>query len=524
MPRFYAHAGLALLCVLSPLSALAADEPTPAVLAFGDPSRPIDLSGTLDLQKVVGLALGRNFTVRIQQYNVFEAVDAVEVQKAAFEPDFNLNANKQVNFQPANQVEASSGTQSVAPGQGVAPITYFTTATTTAVDTAALSVNDTLVTGGTLSAGYTLVRSDYDPVYTLPNPAFASSASIQITQPLLKGAGTDYNRAAIESARLGVRISNLNFKSSILTMVLNVETTYYNLLYQREQYKVQEEELNQAQQLLDENTQKRQTGTLTDLDVMNARAGVATAQNQLILDRQMVQNSEDSLLQLLGDRSFTTTVGEIQFPDVGEPQVSFDRSYKLARDNGPDLAVAQATIEQFKLTALKAKRDSLPELNVNGGIAYSSYAASAGSSLTTNWNGYNWTGGITLNIPWGLHASRAEYHSAMAQVHSEEVAYDQADQNLMVTVRANVRAVEASVQSVRSSAENTQFAQKAYELTKAQFDAGLATSYLVLQSQNTLETARVSELQAKVSLLLAIANLRFIEGSSLQLYRINLPD
>ena len=44
-------------------------------------------------------------------------------------------------------------------------------------------------------------------------------------------------------------------------MVLNVENTYYNLLYQREQYKVQEEQLKQAQQLLDENTIRRQTGS-----------------------------------------------------------------------------------------------------------------------------------------------------------------------------------------------------------------------------------------------------------------------
>ncbi len=522
MSRFSALAALALLCVSLQAPARAA-EPTPAVLAFGDPARPIDLSGSVDLQKVVAVALGRNFTVRIQQYNVFEAVDAVDVQEAAFEPDFNFNANKQVAHQPANQVQTSAS-GSVNPGQGVSPINYFTTATTTAVDTAAFTLNDTLVTGGTVTAGYTLVRSDYDPVYTLPNPSFASTASIQITQPLLKGAGTDYNRAAIGIARLGVRISNLNFKSAILTMVLNVETTYYNLLYQREQYKVQEEELKQAQQLLDENTQKRQTGTLTDLDVMNARAGVASAQNQLILDIQAVHNSEDNLLQLLGDREFTSAVGEIQFPDLGEPEVSFARSYKLARDNGPDLAVAQATISQFKLTALKAKRDTLPELNVNGGLAYSSYAGSAGSSVTSNWNGYNWNGGVTLNIPWGMRANRAQYNSAMAQVHSQEVAYDQADQNLIVSVRSDVRAVETSVQSVHSSAENTKFAQKAYELTKAQFDAGLATSYLVLQAQNTLETARVSELQAKVSLLLAIANLRFIEGSSLQLYRINLPE
>jgi outer membrane protein len=522
MPRSIARAGLVLLCLASLLSARAAD-PTPAVLAFGDPAQPIDLSGAVTLQTVVGTALGRNFTVRVQQFTVFEAVDAVEVQKAAFEPDFNLNVNKNVTFQPANEIESTS-TQGnpVLPGQGSG--TYLTTASTTAIETAAFTVNDTLVTGGTVSAGYTLLRADYDPAFSLPNPSFSSTASLQVTQPLLKGAGTDYNRAALESARLGVHISNLNFKSTILTIILNVETTYYNLLYQREQYKVQEEELKQAQQLLDENTIKRQTGTLTDLDVMNARAGVASAQNQLILDMQSVHNSEDSLLQLLGDRTFTSAVGEVAFPDVGEPEASFARSYKLARDNGPSLAVAQATIDQFKLAALKAKRDTLPLLNVNGGLSYNSYAGSANQSLTSNWNGYNWTGGVTLNIPWGMHANRAQYNSALAQVHSQEVAYDQADQNLVVQVRAGVRAVETSEASVRSSAENTKFAQKAYELTKAQFDAGLATSYLVLQAQNTLETARVSELQAKVSLLLAIANLRFLEGSSLQLYRINLPE
>jgi outer membrane protein TolC len=123
-----------------------------------------------------------------------------------------------------------------------------------------------------------------------------------------------------------------------------------------------------------------------------------------------------------------------------------------------------------------------------------------------------------------MHASRALLHQTESQVRSQEVAYDQTDQGLVVEVRSAVRGVETSNENVRASSENTKFAEKAYELTKAQFDAGLATSYLVLQAQNTLETARVSELQAKVNLLVAVANLRFYEGSSLQLYRINLPE
>ncbi len=501
MPRPSVRAGLALLSLLLAVPTRAADSPP----AFGEASAPIDLSGAVTLQNCIGLALGRNFTVRIQQYSVFEAVDSVEIQKAAFEPSFTVNANKQVTQEASDDLIQF----------GIVPYSNL--------ETASFTVNDTLVTGGTLQAGYSLVRSDYNPAYTPPNPSFGSNASITVIQPLLSGAGTDYNKAEIERARLGVRISNLNFKSAVLTMILNVETTYYNLLYQREQYKVQEEELRQAQQLLDENTLKRQTGTLTDLDVMNARAGVASAQNQLILDRQLVQNGEDSLLQLLGDRKFSTSVGEIEFPDIGQPDVSFDRSYKLARDDGPNLAAAQATIDQFKLDALRAKRNTLPTLNANAGLGYSSFASSAGQSVTGQWSGYNWTGGLTLTVPWGMHASRALLHQTESQVRSQEVAYDQTDQGLVVAVRSAVRGVATSVENVRASSENTKFAEKAYELTKAQFDAGLATSYLVLQAQNTLETARVSELQAKVNLLVAVANLRFYEGSSLLLYRINLP-
>ena len=504
MSRSTARASLALVCLCLALPAGAADD-APSVPRFGDPSLPIDLSAPVTLQHCVALALGQNFTVRIQQFSVFEAAEGVVVQQAAFEPVFGFTGSRQVTVTPTNEAAL-----------GLIPYSSF--------DSGALSVSDAVETGGTLTVNYQLVRADYSPAFIQPDPAFGRTAAITVAQPLLQGAGTDYNRAAIERARLGARISNLNFKSTVLTMIFNVETTYFNLLYQRGQYNVQLDELRQARQLLDENTVKRQTGVLTDLDVMNARAGVAAAQNQLILDEQAVHNSEDALLQLLGDREFKSSVGSVDFPFVGEPDVSFERSYKLARDNGPNLAVVQATIDQFKLDALKAKRNTLPELNVNGGLAYNSYAATAGQSVAGAWTGYNWNAGVTLSIPWGMRANRALYRQALDTVRSQQAAYDQADQNLVVQVRAAIRGVQTSVENVRSSAEATRYAEKAYELQKAEFDAGLATSFLVLQAQNTLETARVSELQAKVSLLLAIADLRFLEGSSLQLYRISLPE
>ena len=63
---------------------------------------------------------------------------------------------------------------------------------------------------------------------------------------------------------------------------------------------------------------------------------------------------------------------------------------------------------------------------------------------------------------------------------------------------------------------------KQYDLQKAKFDAGLATSYDVLQAQNQLETSQISEIQAQVNLRVSLADLRFLEGSSLPIYHISL--
>jgi outer membrane protein len=91
-----------------------------------------------------------------------------------------------------------------------------------------------------------------------------------------------------------------------------------------------------------------------------------------------------------------------------------------------------------------------------------------------------------------------------------------------VQVRAAVRSVETNLESVVISTKATELSVKKYELEKARFDAGLSTARLVLQAQDDLEASRLSELQAKVTLRNAIAELHRLEGSSLTKYNIAL--
>jgi outer membrane protein len=465
----------------------------------------------LTLDECVAQALEKNFNVRIQKFSTEQAKDSVIIAKAEYDP--NLTATGSRSF---NQAAASG---SALDGSNTGPRTDTTDAT--------LGLSQKIPTGATATLSTELNKSATNSTFSTINPAYTGNISLLVTQPLLKNAGFDDNLAAIKRAKLGLQIADLNFKSAVLTVILNVETAYYNLIFAREQYKVQEDSLRLAQELYDENAVKRQTGVLTDLDVLQAQVGVATARSQLILDEQTVHNDEDVLLQSLSQRDFSGPVGPVDFPAMaGNPDVSFDLSYKLARDNGPNLAIIQATIEQFKLDALTTKRNALPELDIDGGVGLNSLGHSYNAAINQlpNDNGHSWQAGVTLNFPIGLRANRALYHQALASQHSEETSLEQEDENLTVQVRSAVRAVQTGIESVRASTETATLSEKQYELEKAKFDAGLVTSLDVLQEQNALLAARVAELQAKVNLRTAIASLHFLEGSSLQLYHVNLVE
>jgi len=123
-------------------------------------------------------------------------------------------------------------------------------------------------------------------------------------------------------------------------------------------------------------------------------------------------------------------------------------------------------------------------------------------------------------VPWRQHAEKARERQASNSVSSARLRLEQLEAQLMLDVRLAVRAVETNLISVEIAAKATELASRQYDQQKARFDAGLSTSRIVLQFQDDLENARISELQAKLALRRAVAELRRLEGTSLQRFRL----
>lgn len=457
---------------------------------------------TLTLEECIARALKKNFDLQLQAFDTANAKESLTVSKAGYDPTFSVTASKSVN-------------------QNDTPATTLTGSRSESADTR-VGVAQKIATGATVNLSGSLARSETNNTYSTLNPAYNSDVSLSVKQPLLNGAGPKVNNAAIRRAELGVTRADLTYQAALLQVVANTENAYYNLLFAHEQLKVRLHSLELAETLLSENKAKKNTGVATDLDVLQADVGVANARRNVLDAQRAVRDRQDALLNLIGQFEFDAAIGSLSLAPIGHDAVSFADSFSQARTHQPDYISTQASIKQLELDVATAKSGSLPSLDLGGAVGYNSLDRTASRSLNRlpDGDGYNWQVDLSLSVPWGRRAEKARYRIAQNNLQREQARLQQVEQDLMVQVRAAVRAVETSRESVEISTQATALSEKQYELEKARYDAGLSTSRFVLEAQDALEQARMSESQTRVNYRSALAELHRLEGSAIARYSI----
>ncbi|MCX6936666.1 MAG: TolC family protein [Verrucomicrobia bacterium] len=475
--------------------------PVAAILAAKPPVTPY--ADPLTLESAMNQALAANYDVKLQRLTSTSAADNEQIALS--------------NFDTTLAVSASTGAYVDASGTTTNPRTDSRDSR--------LSASQRLsATGATVTASGSLARSERSPVTSLLNPAYNSDVGLAIRQPLLKGAGATINQSAIERARLGTERARADFAAQVFTLVRDVEVAYANLALAREQVGIRSFSLEVRKKLLEENTARRDTGVATDLEVLQAEVGVATAARDLVLARQSAQDREDELQRLLGRDSFENPIGPVALVQSTPPPVDVAASLQRARANTPEFASAVASIRQQEIDVRTAKNAGLPQLDfgVQGGLNDTSARANESTSNLWNGDGYSWQMDLSLSMPWGFRAERARLRQARSSLDREELRRSQIEQQILVSVRVSVRAVETGIENLRLSALTATLAAREYEVEKARYDSGLSTFRRVQETQDALDQARLAELQAKVNLRTAQANLDRLEGTAPARYRLSL--
>ncbi len=208
------------------------------------------------------------------------------------------------------------------------------------------------------------------------------SASVSLSQPLLKNFWIDQTRFNIRVGKNRVKYTELGLKQTLMSIVTTVEQAYYDLIYARENVMVQEKAVELATQLVVENKKRVEVGSLAPLDEKQAEAQAASSQAALIAARSSLVVQENAVKQLISDNYAAMEPVDLQpTAPLSAPIRVFDRqiSWSKGLTDRPDLLQAKLDVERQGITIKYNYNQLFPELDVVG-----SYGHAANETTYTN--------------------------------------------------------------------------------------------------------------------------------------------
>ena len=112
---------------------------------------------------------------------------------------------------------------------------------------------------------------------------------------------------------------------------------------------------------------------------------------------------------------------------------------------------------------------------------------------------------VQFAYPLGMRAAKANFARALLQVDQSQATLKAQELNVSAAVTNAGLAVENSHKQYLAAQKNAEAQQRNTEAEQTRFDVGMSTNFNVVQAQNSLTTARLSELRALISYLNAVA-------------------
>src|SRR5215813_3184540 len=212
----------------------------------------------LSVDDAVKLALEQNLGIQIDRLNPQIQDVAVAQARTGWIP--NLTSSLTNNSQNQPPTSALSGGQTkVVNGQ-------FATA---------IGFAQTLKTGANYSFSWNSARQTSTNIFTNFDPLLSSNVAFSITQPLLQNFKIDNLRATLQATRKDREAADIQLQSTIVATTRNVKNAYWDLAYNIDNLKAQQQSLDLAKRLLADNEKRVQIGTMAPIDIVEAQSEVA---------------------------------------------------------------------------------------------------------------------------------------------------------------------------------------------------------------------------------------------------------
>jgi len=291
-------------------------------------------------------------------------------------------------------------------------------------------------------------------------------------------------------------------------LIRDIHTAFNGILLAQANVAVQSASVKQLADFEQETRQKYEVGTAAEFDWLTAQVRLANEKPKLIEARNALAVAKERFRNLivLEEENFQLD-GELEYLPFDPDLPALQSGAVSVR---PELLVQEKTVALLR-EDLKASWSGYKP-KVTADAIYTHENPDRYDSTSDQWSEH-WQAGITAR--WTLFDGGTRRGEVLTK--GLELAKAQADRDdLLRTVSVDVKSawlnMLAARETIAGAAENMKLAERALEIAKVRYDAGLSTWLEFTDSNLSLNTTRLNYFQSLEKHLNAVVNLRYAAG------------
>ncbi len=540
----------------------------------------------LSLQETVELALENSMDIVVQRYNPwFADVGILKANAGGFggvTPGAvfggSTSNNPLLNFDPVISTTLSYDDRKspinnpLTSGTGTGVSSLGTLSTHTSVYN--FQYTQGFSTGTSFFTAWDNSRNSASLSANLFNPSVTSQIFVGFQQQLLNGFGRSVNTRNIRIAKNNRKIADWAFTQQAITTVTNTITAYWELVFARENVKVQQQAVTVAQKLYNDNKKQLEIGTMAPLDVTRAESELATDRQNLIVAETVHLQNQQILKNAISKNPLAPNLVNVEIIPTDLPTrpeaieaASFEEAAKEAFAKRPELQEEALNLLNGEID-VKATRNALlptatlsaqygsvglagnqakfttktvagaPVVDANGvavagdflpatqftpnGIAQAGFGDALSSVFHNNFPDYQVS--LNVQIPIRNRSAQADNQRAILTQRQLEAQLQQLKNAALLDVRNTYIALTQDRAQVDAASKARELQQQTFDAEQKKYQLGASTVYLVIQTQRDLINAQGTELRALANLAEAKANYERAVGRTLEVNQVTIAD
>jgi outer membrane protein TolC len=466
---------------------------------------------SLTLEDVIRRTLANNYTIQVVSYNpAVEAARVVEAQ-SAFDAVFFTNVRKDKVDQPTASQLFATNRDSVSISAGLSKL---------------------LPLGATVTGSYVFSRNKQVfgvTNFNTLNPSYSSRIVLDINQPLLRGAGLDYNRSLIVLSKNNRRISDLTFKRQVRDTLREVEELYWRLVQARRDVVITARELADFEGIY-RYLDARKSFDITPVQIAATKADLELARADFVQRRANVFDMEDRLIAVMNDPGLNLADDVELIPQdffVLE-RIAVDRlaEAQAALDNRTEIKEQQIRVASAKIEVGRARNAELPRFDATFQVAHDGLDANADRSFdeVSRRKFISYVVAVEFEVPVGNRGPRAVRRRAELQHDQAMAQLKKTFEDVILDVNLAARKLDTTYDRIFPTFESVEARDREVASIVARAERKDHNTLISeLGARRGLASTRRGMLQSLVDYNLAIVDLERSKGTLLRYNNVVIP-